>query len=328
MPRKRAAPRLYLDAKRGQWVIRDGGAFVRTGCAEVDRQAAEAKLHEYLGTKWAPSGAPDPSVAEVLIAYGREHAPHIVSRRDTGSILMRLGEWWAGRQVSDVTAANCRAYAAERRQQSARKDLQILRAALAHWDRNHGPLRFSVVMPPAASPRDRWLTKSEAARLLWAARRVPHLARFILLGLYTGSRPGVTFRLTWSQVDLNRGVLHRRPRGQVEQATKQTPPVKLGRRILSHLRRWRRLDPPGVANVCHYGGRAIHRLSMTWPAACQRAGLIGVTPHTLRHTRATWLMQAGVDIWQASGALGMSPAMLARTYGHHSPEWQKEAAEV
>jgi integrase len=54
----------------------------------------------------------------------------------------------------------------------------------------------------------------------------------------------------------------------------------------------------------------------------------GVTPHTLRHTRATWLMQDGVDPWEATGHLGMSLEMLERSYGKHSPDFQKRAAEV
>ena len=53
-----------------------------------------------------------------------------------------------------------------------------------------------------------------------------------------------------------------------------------------------------------------------------------MTPHVLRHTRATWLMKAGVDMWEAAGALGMSPEMVSRTYGHHHPDFQKKAAEV
>ena len=40
-----------------------------------------------------------------------------------------------------------------------------------------------------------------------------------------------------------------------------------------------------------------------------------------RHTRATWMMQAGVDKWQAAGALGMSVQMLEENYGHHHPDW-------
>lgn len=51
-----------------------------------------------------------------------------------------------------------------------------------------------------------------------------------------------------------------------------------------------------------------------------------VTPHTLRHTAATWLMQLGTDPWEAAGFLGMSVKVLIDTYGHHHPDYMKEAA--
>ncbi|MFZ1093476.1 MAG: tyrosine-type recombinase/integrase, partial [Xanthobacteraceae bacterium] len=64
--------------------------------------------------------------------------------------------------------------------------------------------------------------------------------------------------------------------------------------------------------------------------AVQLAGLSSeggkIVPHTLRHTAATWLMQRGVSIWQAAGYLGMSPEILDRVYGHHSPDYLKDAA--
>jgi len=146
--------------------------------------------------------------------------------------------------------------------------------------------------------------------------------------LATGSRAGVLFRLHWNQVDLERGLLYRRPRGVLEGAKKKTPPVKLGRRILGHLRRWRKLDRSEW--VVHYDGQPIVRFSKTWPAALERAGLGGtdVTIHTLRHTRATWLMQAGIPMWEAAGHLGMSPATLSAVYGHHHADFQQRAAEV
>lgn len=52
-----------------------------------------------------------------------------------------------------------------------------------------------------------------------------------------------------------------------------------------------------------------------------------VTPHTLRHTAATWLMQSGADLWDAAGFLGMSVATLERVYGHHHPDHQRTAVE-
>jgi len=46
----------------------------------------------------------------------------------------------------------------------------------------------------------------------------------------------------------------------------------------------------------------------------------------LRHTAATWLMQRGADPWKAAGFLGMSVEVLLDTYGHHHPEFLREAA--
>jgi hypothetical protein len=53
-----------------------------------------------------------------------------------------------------------------------------------------------------------------------------------------------------------------------------------------------------------------------------------VTPHTLRHTAATWLMQASVDKWEAAGFLGMSVEMIDRVYGHHHPDHLRRAAHA
>ena len=51
-----------------------------------------------------------------------------------------------------------------------------------------------------------------------------------------------------------------------------------------------------------------------------------VTPHVLRHTCATWLMQKGVNLWDAAGFLGMTVQQLEATYGHHHPDYQCDAA--
>ncbi|MGZ3581799.1 MAG: site-specific integrase, partial [Ktedonobacterales bacterium] len=207
---------------------------------------------------------------------------------------------------------------------------EVLRAALRWWHKHHGPLDRlpTLVMPSKSDGRDRWLTRSEAARLLWAARRTEHLKRFMLLGLYTGSRAGVIFALQWSWIDLEHGIMRRRARGRSESATKRTPRVRLGPKILGFLRRWKQ-QSGGLPYVVHWQGRPVRELRDSWPTARALAGLgDDVTPHVLRHTRATWLMQEGVDLWQAAGHLGMTPAVLQKTYGHHHPDFQKDAAAV
>ena len=50
-----------------------------------------------------------------------------------------------------------------------------------------------------------------------------------------------------------------------------------------------------------------------------------VSPHTLRHTAATWFMQNRTDPWQAAGYLGMSFETLLRVYGLHHPDHLQDA---
>jgi integrase len=67
-------------------------------------------------------------------------------------------------------------------------------------------------------------------------------------------------------------------------------------------------------------GKPVKWINEVFTECVQDAGLEGkVTPHTLRHTAATWLMQAGVDLWTAAGYLGMTAQTLERVYGHHHP---------
>jgi len=92
-------------------------------------------------------------------------------------------------------------------------------------------------------------------------------------------------------------------------------------------------DDRDALTVCHYDGRAIHDPRTIWRKVVKAAGLElhgpdKVTLHTLRHTRATWMMQRGVPIWEAAGFLGMTVKTLESVYGHHSPDHQEQAANV
>jgi integrase len=70
-----------------------------------------------------------------------------------------------------------------------------------------------VALPARGKARQRWLTRNEVARLLWTCwrarevqeglqtdkRPLRHLCRFLLLALYTGSRPGAVLRAAWQR---------------------------------------------------------------------------------------------------------------------------------
>ena len=329
MPRKSKGPRLYLDRERGQWAIRDGKSFVRTGCSETDNAGAEKQLAEYIARKYRPAAVASPLIADVLLVYSKEHLPRTRASKKAAHNVENLTPFWGSKRAEDVNAENCTAYAKDRPQAAARRDLEVLRASLLYWNKHKKALTFvpSVVLPEKSAPRERWLTQKEAKRLRLAAMKHPHLYRFIILGLKTGSRSGVLFNLRWDQIDLERGIMNRRAAGEAEVANKKAPPVRLGRSLIRLMRRWKAADGD-IQHVVHYDGLPIQKLRRSWYTACKEAKLKNVSPHTLRHTRATWLMQAGIDLWEAAGHLGMSVKVLEVTYGKHHPDFQTKAAEI
>jgi len=80
--------------------------------------------------------------------------------------------------------------------------------------------------------------------------------------------------------------------------------------------------------VINENGKRLSDVKRGFTSACRKAKLDDVSPHVLRHTCATWLMQRGVPTWEAAGFLGMSRETLERVYGHHHPDFLRGAAEA
>ena len=186
-------------------------------------------------------------------------------------------------------------------QVSIRKDLEDLRAAINHHHREGlHTSAIKVVLPPKPPPRERWLTRQEAARLVrhcWrfkdpsnGAHSKRHLARFILIGLYTGSRAGVILNAALQRevgrpyFDLDNGVFYRRPEGARE-TRKRRPTVRTPSRLVAHLRRWKRL---GARFAVEWQTQTVRRIDEPFRHAVAAIELQPIaTPHTLRHTCAT-----------------------------------------
>jgi integrase len=389
MPRPAKPPRLYLRDREGRgpiWVVLDSGNEVSTGCGPGDREGAERALARYIARKYHPKiGVSDQRilpVADVLTYYLRERDPGedgVDSRArkafdDLSINIERLLEWWGDKVLSDVKRSKCRAYVEHRTAQAnrrfkdskraprisastARRELEDLASAIAAY---HAEFTLDAVpvvsLPPKPPRRQRWLTRTEAALMLWAClgwrygtqngklTKVPdgqgirkqirnrrrHLARFILIGLYSGTRHMAIVRARWAlsenepHVDTGRGLLFRR--GPRERKTcKRQPPARVTPRLLAHMRRWHRLDAKrAIDHVVHMNGSPLTgKIRTAWEGARSDAGLgADVVPHVLRHTSATWLMQGGAQLNDAAGFLGMSEQTLREHYWHHHPDFQ------
>jgi integrase len=149
---------------------------------------------------------------------------------------------------------------------------------------------------------------------------------FVLLGIYTGRRKEAILSLRWHQVDLDAKLINFE-RTSGETTNKRRGKVRIPDRLLPHLIRAKRRGSD-IGYVIHENGKRIGDIKKGFAAACARAGLEDVSPHTLRHTAATWLMKAGVPIWEASQFLAMSEETLIRVYAHHHPDFTRSAADA
>ena len=227
-----------------------------SGLSETDRiSSAQERAKESAARLIRPSPSTSPTntgqsrpvfpmIGDVLAVYGAEAAPHKKSARNiwlpnTQSIAV-LGREDGRQHHSKVLPRLCRHEGKDGR----KADLKTLKAAVDYWNKEYGPLTVvpTYWRPKDNPPKERWLTKSEAARLLRAAKPYPYLRRAILLQLYTGSRPGVVQAIRWDQIDFASGVIYRVSRGAPQGEKKRSPPARLGNRIKAHLKRWRRLD--------------------------------------------------------------------------------------
>ncbi|EFI51319.1 tyrosine-type recombinase/integrase [Afipia sp. 1NLS2] len=375
MPRTSKGARLWkrpARTKNGRseaavWIIKDGSKQTSTGCPAHPTEtqppeAAERFLANYIGAKWEPTrqerNVDVIDIADVLAIYHndrREDFETELYKRRFDSRIQRLNKFFGGTVLGSLTTELCKSYAASRSDGGARRDLEDLRAAINHHAKEN--LHHAVInvwLPQKGEPRDRWLTRSEAAKLIWACwrhrevqthngKKVPtakytlrHVARFILIGLYTGTRAAAIAAASpykaegRSYVDLENGVFYRLKIGK-RKTNKRQPPVALPSRLLAHMRRW--VDRGIVSNhFVEWHGKAVTSVKNGFGKGVATAKLDisegNVTPHTLRHTAATWLMQRGADLWQSAGFLGMSVQVLIDTYGHHHPLHMREAAEA
>jgi len=356
---------------RAGWFIRDGSTFASACGGTGDLERAQKALAEHITAKYRPSAErnrhPDSvKIADAISHYASQAVPAHAKPQETIARLSVVLEWFGERTLGEITGQLCRDFAAANGNgAAARRQLEDLRSALNYY-RKEGYVTSApaITLPAKPEARQRWLTRDEAAALLWAAWRMKqtwkgqpsgrrtgrHVARFMLVALYTGTRSAAicnaAMRPTQGRghVDLERGVFYRRAEG-AKRTNKRQPPVKLPGRLLAHMRRWAR-TPLEIKTksrsksrnvgrmiaqdfVVEWNGKPVTSVKKAFRRAREAAKLgDDVTPHVFRHTAATWLMQQGADVWSAAGFLGMTVDILVETYGHHHPDFQADAAEA
>ena len=199
-------------------------------------------------------------------------------------------------------------------------------------------IRWEVVegRNPAASPgmlreegRDRYLDPQQTRALLAALDRSASKDAAAALALIatTGARKQEVLRARWENVDLERAMLMV-PRAKSGRA-RHIPLSPFAVAIVQRQAQRRREGSPWVFPSPRSSARPVTNEKRVWVAAKKAAGLPADTRiHDLRHSFASALANAGVDLFAIGRVLGHTQPGTTARYAHHAPERLVATASV
>jgi len=193
---------------------------------------------------------------------------------------------------------------------------------------------LGIRLPIVRNNRDRFLSGEEAERLISAASklRYPDLHDAIVLSLNTGLRLGELRRLIWLDIDFDSALVsvrdeaHRKPGGKV--------PLNASAEGVLRKRKGSAEAAELVFPPIH-GRRLRENLSYEFHRLADQVGLNKglatndrqrrVVFHTLRHTFASWLALAGVDIYRIKTLMRHKTIDMTMRYAHLLPDATRQA---
>lgn len=317
------------------------GAQVRRSTETRDRQLAKRIHDKVLGEiaegKWFDR-KPDEEITfrELMQRYLDEHsavnkAP-VTYRRDKIQFRHLVG-FFGDRVLAHITPKLIVDYKRVRRvagvsPKTVNNELTMMShaftLAMREWEwARENPVR-RVSRERVRNTIERWLTREEEDRLL--EHSVPWLQSIIMFAVQTGLRQSEILDLQWSRVDL-----FRRTITILEQKNGGKDTLPVNGRALEVLKEQAKLwqsTSPYVFPNSDGRRRSSGNLLRAFYKALKRAEIKALRFHDLRHTFATRLVQAGVDLYAVQKLGRWRTLSMVMRYGHHYAESLRPGIEV
>ena len=261
-------------------------------------------------------------------------------RRDRISAVALLGGFGQEISLASITPQRLAVYRDARLKTVSPSTIQKEFALISHlfniarkeWGLSIDNPVTGISRPRVNNSRTRFLTKEEAQRLLDCAKesRNQKLYPYLLLMLHTGMRPSEAAGLTWGDVDLEARLvkllvtktdLRYVPLTDVAiKALRSIRPLDTENDMYVFLPPRRLLSQQVLDIPCNY-------FKKSFGTAKARAGLDDVHLHDLRHTAASHLLMAGVDLRTLAEILGHKTMQMVQRYTHLLNDHKLKAVE-
>ncbi len=272
---------------------------------------------------------------QLMEKFMKEHAPKrsVNMQKSYGASLKHLIPFFGDSSLTSISRKEISRYKVLRKNEGAKpasinKELAMFskafNLAIDEWEWLKDKPFPKILKEEENNKRDRWLTADEERRLL---ENCPEwLSEIVVFALNTGLRQNELLSLEWPRVDLSRKTI-------LIQETKNGKPKTLPLNTIALGVLEQRSKVGSIKNVLVFFSRKgtkinVCTLSSTFKNRAEGAEIKNFRFHDLRHTFATRLVQAGVDLYKISKLLGHEDIKMTQRYSHHCPESLRDGVKI
>lgn len=320
---------LYKRKPAGVWWVRIGRK-TRRSTGTTNRKEAEEFERTLQQRVWRLEKLGDRSALSWDEAVERWLTESTRPRKRELELLAWLKPRLSGQPISAVADPDVyallqkHALTAGWKHSTVNRTLAVVRSVLracVRW--RHLEYLPTVPMYPVRLPEPRWLTQEDFRRL--KAVLPYHMGLAAHFAVLTGLRMRSMLALTWDRIDLQKRVAWI-PSSQMKAGRAHGIPLSL--EAIKVLQRLRILNAKGN-HVFQWNGRPLDTCyTPVFREAVRKCGLKPFRWHDLRHTWASWAVQAGVPLHQVMEMGGWKSYAMVLRYAHLAPTHLTTAAEM
>ena len=179
----------------------------------------------------------------------------------------------------------------------------------------------SVAKLPVAKKRPVFFSEAEIKVML--EKSDPYWRTVVNLGYYAGLRLGEMLHLEWQDIDFERQELRVAPKEDWTPKDRESREIDPHPTLAEHLKAWKAVSAQHKSVLPW--DRRTHQFSMMFSAFLRRCGIARGSLHSLRHTFASHLAMADVNLLKIARLMGHSNVQTTQIYSHLQPSSLREA---
>lgn len=313
----------YVDGRRKREKISRNRKLAENVLAKRKVEIAEGKYLDARKKKkrW--------QFEEFADEYYKYHCVHMKSRKKTHEVHLRvLRAYFKDKYLDEISVMDVEKFKTKRIKEvfpaTVNRALSCLKSlfnkAIA-WEKYDGANPVcKVKMLKENNKRLRYLEKEEIERLLAVCDS--SLKPVAVVALNTGMRLGEILNLKWQDIDFKMRIIYLLKTKSGDK--REIPMNRLVEEALNSIRK----HPTSDYVFYHKDGSPRKTVRKSFSTAMKRANIMNFRFHDLRHTFASHLVMAGIDLNTVRELLGHADLTMTLRYAHLSQDHKKKAVGV